>query len=87
MIKRFRHKGLQRYFETENVEGIIPAHAGKLKLILAMLKNSRIPEDMRKPNLKLHQLRGHFEGFCAVSVSGNWRIVFRFDGQDATDVE
>jgi proteic killer suppression protein len=87
MIKRFSHKGLRDFFDTGRVAGINPAHAGKLKLILAMLKNAKKPEDMRKPNLKLHTLQGNLAGFFSVSVSGNLRVIFRFEGQDITDVD
>ena len=45
------------------------------------------PGDMGLPGLKLHPLKGGRSGTWAVSVSGNWRITFRFSGKDAVDVE
>ena len=45
------------------------------------------PGDMNVPGWRLHRLSGDRAGFYAVSVSGNWRLIFRFDGQDAVDVE
>lgn len=42
---------------------------------------------MDAPGLRLHALRGDRHGHWAVSVSGNWRIVFSFDGDDATDID
>jgi len=32
-------------------------------------------------------LKGELAGFWPVSVSGNWRIVFRFEGVNARDVD
>ena len=42
---------------------------------------------MDLPGFRLHMLKGNYEGFYAVDVSGNWRIVFRFEGRDTTDID
>jgi proteic killer suppression protein len=42
---------------------------------------------MNLPGYRLHRLRGDRRGQWAVSVSGNWRLVFEFDGEDAADVD
>lgn len=44
-------------------------------------------QDMNIPGLKLHQLKGDLAGFYAVSVSGNWRVIFRFEDGQAIDVD
>ncbi|MCK4623085.1 MAG: type II toxin-antitoxin system RelE/ParE family toxin [Desulfuromonadales bacterium] len=54
---------------------------------MARLDASRDPRDMSLPGLHLHQMTGNLEGYRAVDVSGNWRIVFRFDGPDVYDVD
>ncbi|MGC2638762.1 MAG: type II toxin-antitoxin system RelE/ParE family toxin [Acidobacteriaceae bacterium] len=64
-----------------------PKHAGRLRLQLAMLDNSRKTEDMSAPGWKLHPLRGDLRGHWAVWVSGNWRLTFRFEGEDAVLVD
>jgi proteic killer suppression protein len=38
------------------------------------------------PN-RIHPLKGDYQGFWAVTVSGSWRIVFRFEEGDAFDVD
>lgn len=86
MIRSFRHKGLQRFFETGSVAGIQPSHAKRLRLILGRLHVSRQPQDMNLPGLRLHALKGGRSGIWAVNVSGNWRLTFRFEGQDAEHV-
>ena len=58
-----------------------------LVVLLARLDASRDPGDMGLPGLRLHQMTGNLEGYWAVDVSGNWRVVFRFDGPDVYDVD
>jgi len=87
MIKRFRNKGLKRLYDTRILQGIRPGHANRLRLILARLDASRSPRDMGLPGLDLHPLKGQYKSFWAVSVSGNWRVIFRFENSDAVDVD
>ncbi|KZK32395.1 peptidase [Delftia sp. GW456-R20] len=87
MIKSFRHKGLQRYFETGSKAGIQAAHASRLRLQLAALNHATKPEDMSAPAWSLHSLKGDKKGHWAITVNGNWRIVFTFDGTDAILVD
>jgi proteic killer suppression protein len=87
MIKNFRDKGLASFFATGEKTGIQAKHADRLRLILARLQAAHEPKDMNLPGLKLHSLTGNYEGFWAVAVSGNWRVLFRFDGQDVVDVD
>jgi toxin HigB-1 len=86
MIRSFKHKGLRRFFETGSTAGIQAAHAKKLRLILGRLHAAMRPQDMALPGLRLHELAGSRAGTWAVNVSGNWRITFRFAGNDAEDV-
>jgi len=86
MLKSFRHKGLEKFFKAGSKAGILPDHAGKLRIQLTALAHATSPADMNAPGWRLHRLSGDWAGFYAVSVSGNWRLVFRFDGQDAVDL-
>jgi proteic killer suppression protein len=87
VIRRFKHKGLARFFETGAKSGIKPQHGERLRLILARLSAATSPQDMALPGLKLHQMKGDRKGTWAVSVSGNWRITFTFIDKDADDVD
>ena len=87
MIQSFRHKGLRQFYNSGNKAGIQAQHAKRLRLILARLDASREPRDMSLPGLRLHQMMGNFEGYWAVDVSGNWRVIFRFDDPDVYDVD
>jgi len=78
MIKSFAHKGIKAFFETGTKAGIQAAHAPRLRLQLAALNRARTPADMAVPSWKLHPLKGNLAGHWAITVSGNWRVTFRF---------
>jgi proteic killer suppression protein len=87
MIMRIRHKGLERFFRTGDTSGINAQHAERLRLLLTTLNVSADPDGMNMPGFRLHLLKGDRKGQWAVKVSGNWRLVFEFDGENATDVD
>ncbi len=87
MIKTFVHKGLERFFRTGSKSGIQAAHEKRLRVQLAKLDAAISPQDMNLPAWKLHSLKGALKGHWAVSVSGNWRLTFRFNGQDSEVVD
>jgi proteic killer suppression protein len=62
-------------------------HVGKLRDILARLDAARTVGDMDVPGFRLHPLKDRLKGFWAVTVRANWRVVFRFDGPNAVDVD
>ena len=87
MIKSFRHKGIERFFLKGTKSGIQATHAAKLSRQLQRLNVARRPEDMNLPGWRLHALRGNLDRHWSVSVSGNWRLTFSFEGQDAVLVD
>ncbi len=87
MIRSFRHRGLKALYDGKTARRVAPAHVEKLRDILAVLDRSRRPDDMNVPGFRLHSLKGSLAGFWAVSVSGNWRLIFRFENGDAVDVD
>jgi proteic killer suppression protein len=87
LIRSFRHKGLAKFFATGSRAGIQATHQERMRVILAALNAAVAPRDMGLPGLRLHPLKGGRSGTWAVTVSGNWRITFRFSGKDAIDVD
>jgi len=87
MIKTFRHKGLETFFRTGSKAGIQPHHAVKLRIMLTTLDSAKRPEDMSAPGWRLHPLTGDLAGLYAVTVNGNWRMTFAFDGGNAELVD
>ena len=86
MIRSFKHKGLERYFTKSEQRGILAQSAVRIERMVDRLDASAAPGDMDVPGYRFHPLKGTRAGEYAVSVSGNWRITFRFDGEDAIDV-
>ena len=87
MIRSFKHKGLQRFFLEGSKSGIQPVHAERLRLILSWLGAAVEPKDMDLPGLKLHRLKGDRKNAWSVWVSGNWRVTFLFEGENAVHVD
>jgi proteic killer suppression protein len=70
--------------------GMQPHHAGRLRLMLGSLDHAKTAKDMKDMNVagwRLHALSGKYQGSWSVTVNGNWRLIFRFDGTDAELVD
>lgn len=87
MIRTFRHKALRRLYQLGNARGLPADHVPKLRDILALLDAASAPADLDLPGLRLHPLKGELDGYYAVTVRANWRVIFRFEGGDALDVD
>ena len=87
MILNFRHKGLERFFSKSDYRGIPAQYAARLERLLDRLDAALKPDDMSLPGYRFHPLKGDRKGTYAVSVSGNWRLTFRFAGEDAADID
>lgn len=87
MIRNIRHKGLAALYHDDETRSVQQAHVKRLRQILALLDAATVIADMDAPGLRLHTLRGSLQGFYAVTVSGNWRVIFRFEDGDALDVD
>ena len=87
MIKSFRYRGLQAFFETGSKAGIQPHHAARIGRQLKHLDRSKRPEDMNVPGWKLHSLAHDLADHWAVWVNGNWRLTFTFEGENAILVD
>ena len=81
MIRNFRHKGLRRLYEKGDHRGVSPEIVSGLRVILADLDAADTPQDLGRPGYGLHPLKGDLKGFWSVKVTGNWRVIFRFDGE------
>ncbi|MBT6960919.1 MAG: type II toxin-antitoxin system RelE/ParE family toxin [Alphaproteobacteria bacterium] len=87
MIASFCHKGLRRLYEKDDQRRLPPDQVERLRRILARLDIAASPEDMDLPGWRLHQLRGDLLGFWAVDVSGNWRVIFRMEHGNVSDLD
>ncbi len=82
MIISFTHKGLKKFYQTGSKAGIQTNHITRLSLILSLWDVAEKPDDMDVAGLFLHELKGSRNGIWSIRVSGNWRITFRFIGND-----
>ena len=82
VIRSFRHRGLQRFYERGTKSGIQPKHAKRLRMQLAALDTALTIEDMNIPGYELHQLKGRAKHRWAIWVNGNWRLTFEFTDGD-----
>jgi proteic killer suppression protein len=87
MIRSFRHRALKRLYERGDRSGIRPDLLETVERILTVPDAATTPQALALPRYRLHPLKGGLKGMWAVTVRANWRIVFRFEGIDAYDVE
>jgi toxin HigB-1 len=87
MILCFRGRGLERLHLRGDTSGVSAQHVKRLRAVLAALETALVPSDMALPGARLHPLRGDRRGQWSVSISGNWRVIFEFEGQHVTNVD
>ena len=87
MIDSIRHKGLKRFYQNDDRRLLPPDMVERIRVVLAALDQANVIEDMNHPSFRLHPLKGELKGFWAVTVRANWRIIFRFADESATDVD
>ena len=87
MVKSIRHKGLRKLFETGSPSGVKQDHSNRLRIILTFLNESHMLDDINFPGSDLHALKGEKMNYWSLKVSGNWRVIFRFDNGNAYDVD
>ena len=81
----FRHKGLRQIHAGANAKGVSTAMADKLrKLLFALETASGLDQVSRFPGWKLHRLKGALEGLWSLTVTGNWRLIFRYHEESNT---
>ena len=87
-IEGFRHKGLRRFFERADAGGIPTEPARKIRRLLTLLNAIESPAEFAMfQGLRAHPLKGDLSGFWSVTITGNRRIVFRFEDGRAFDVD
>jgi len=87
MIVSIRHKGLKLLWTNNNPAKLPTAQIKKIRMVLTLLNGSVKIDDMDFPGSGLHQLKGDLKDFWAVTISANYRIIFRFEDEDAHDVD
>ena len=87
-IASFEHKGLRQLYEDANAKGVPPAMTNKLRNMLGALETADNLHQLDLfPGWKLHPLKGNWRGFWSLTVTGNWRLVFRYNAKTNTASE
>ena len=87
MIRNFRHNGLRRFRERGDRRRVPSEYADRIDRILDALDEISSPQNVVAMGYRPHRLTGNLAGYWAVSVSPNWRIIFRLDDGDVCDVD
>ena len=87
VIATFRHRGLKRLFEQGDRSKVPANQVRRVEDVLGHLDHAQRPSDLDLPGYRLHALKGQLKGTWSVTISGNWRIIFRFVDGDAFDVD
>jgi toxin HigB-1 len=87
VIINFRSKSLQKLFEGGNGRGLPSEYLPKLRRTLFALDNATMSEDLEQPGFGMHALAGDMKGYFSIVISRNWRVIFRFDNSNVTDVD
>jgi proteic killer suppression protein len=87
MIRRFQHRGLKLLYDKDDRRGVSADNVEKTARVLARLDVVTLPDQLRLPGFGLHRLEGDLAGYWTMAIRGDWRIIFRFDAGDITDVD
>lgn len=87
MIVSFKHTGLKLYYEKGDASKLQPQHVTKIRLILTRLDAAKRPEELNIPGYGLHQLKGDMKDFWSIKVDKNYRIIFKFENENTTDLD
>ena len=78
---------MERLLVNNTVRGVPPALAPKLRRMLLALATADNVSDLAVfPGWRVHPLHGDLSGYWSLTVTGNWRLIFRFEDGDALDV-
>ena len=87
MIRGFRRRTLRRLYENDDRRAVSAEHVEMTARVLAWLDVATRPEQLNLPGFRLCRLEGDLSGYWSVAVGAHWRIIFRFNLGNSTDVD
>ena len=84
---KFAHRGLRRLYARGDARQLDPRLVPRIKRVLLLLDEATEPHHLDLPGFRLHSLKGDRASQWSVSVTANWRIVFRIADGEAVDVD
>ena len=87
MIRSIRHKGLRLYYEEGKGAKLPREQLAKISRFLTALDAVSSDDDLKSLGNGIHALKGEYKGFWSLTVTGNYRLIFRFIPPDVFDVD
>lgn len=87
MIAGIKHKGLKLYYEEGDGSKLPAVQLSKIRRVLGMLDAVTTEKDIAALGSGIHKLKGEYAGFWSIHITGNYRIIFRFEDGDIYDVD
>ncbi len=88
MIISFGSKETKKIWEGERVKGFSTDLQEMARRKLRMLNNSQNTSDLQvPPSNRLEKLKGVLREYYSIRINGQWRIVFKWNNGNASDVE
>lgn len=84
ILGRWKHPNIVRARIDNDIK---PEHAAKLNRQLLRLDIAKTASDVNLPGWRLHLLSSDLSGHYSIVVNGNWRITFKFGGEDVVLVD
>lgn len=88
MILSFGSKDTQKIWDGERVKKMPNLIQEISRRKLRMLNNSQDLMDLQiPPSNKLEKLRGNLKGFYFIRINDQWRIIFKWESGNSSEVE
>ncbi|MBI4723803.1 MAG: type II toxin-antitoxin system RelE/ParE family toxin [Rhodomicrobium sp.] len=86
-VKRIKSNKLKRLVKHGDGSKIDPKWLRKVQRVLHMLNAAVHPAELDLPGFGLHEMKGNRAGTFSVTISGNWRLTFRWDESGPYDLD
>jgi proteic killer suppression protein len=89
MIQNIKHKGLKLLWEQGNSSKLPADQINRIERMLEVIDSAQqVPDDFGAcQNWNIHKLSGDLKDHWSIKVNKNYRIIFKFDGQNAYDLD
>ena len=88
MISTIRHKGLKDLYERNITRGLPTQSISKIRRMLSVIDTANTVDEISVyPGWRLHSLSGDYDGYWSLTVTGNWRLIFKFEAGEASDLD
>lgn len=87
MIKTVKNKALRKYIFDGDKSKINPKHLTRINQVVSVLHSAKSINSIALPGMNLHSLKGELENYWSVSITGNYRLTFKFENGDIFELD